>query len=1117
MRWPWQRKEQDPAPVTPSGRSSAASSAGPPAAPPRQPAEPVPSPAGWAFLPPLQRTVGDLATTTAPHRFPDQLPTRTNPSFTAAMSHLISAEAPPGVIDLDGPDADPATGGSGSAARPVDMPLPPPRAPRGAWGSRPVQRLTGSGNTAQRSLTSAPEVDLGVLEVPVVHGTGTTASPDAPDAPAPPESSGAAQEGQDAEAGPEPGDVPAGVPSADPPPTGAPVAVSTRESAVPEAAPAGSSAPGSAPAGVPGPGSTRSGTEPQGRTSPPLPLQRRVPEPPGDPSRSVLGNTLGNTLGSTPGSTFDGTATSVPLPAGPPLQRSTGATGTGDAPLSAPSRRPSAPSSRRLGLGRPWPDPVGSPAGPSADGTGPPAVQRAPGSPECAPAPAQETPVGDDAPGRSSPDAPGPRAVVFTQPMVSRTTGAPEVPRAEQAEDRDSASTGMPEPDLRAAFADPPRFAGRQTPDPRRAEALPVVSRAVATPGIGSAVATPVMEGAGRVLGAVPAEPDDPRAQPRAAGAEPAAAAPRNGYPRPDRGPAVLGPAPATVQRGTGHGTAGTVERAVSAEETPADLGSPAARDVPAPTAGAVPHALLHTTAPDLPSTGSSDDHPERRSVPAPPGRDRPADPPVVSRSAAWQGPGTGVGAGAVAGGRSAGTGAAPESSGAAVDSTSTGPGETGAEPAAVDSAQAESTGSGPVAARASAPEPLSSAPVLSGSTALLRSTTSAFGSAEVVPEEPGAVGRPVPVSPVQRRTASHGPPAVGPASEAARSASPSPSPQRLRASALSGPGRPLGLRPPSSLPVVSRSVGDAADPRAAGTSSSREFLAGGSAAPTAPTVLPASPTPTAQRTPGPGPTTPSAASSLPAAPGFLDPVLSLPRGPETAPVLGAEGWTPRPAGGGRADEAPWAGSPVLSAHTGPASVPAGTPGLSSSPSGTLPAAVGSLQRSALHPAAPVPPPASPGPPTRPQPAPAPGVVAGEVARADQDVHRGPGGPPAAARADPVAMRLASTPPHPSRPGRAAGPAAAPGPGAPAGVPAVQRADGETFSAPEATGPVPTAAESGPTSAASVPAPTPAADEEMSQEQVDELAKRLVGPIVRRIKADMLLDRERRGLRIDAS
>lgn len=118
-------------------------------------------------------------------------------------------------------------------------------------------------------------------------------------------------------------------------------------------------------------------------------------------------------------------------------------------------------------------------------------------------------------------------------------------------------------------------------------------------------------------------------------------------------------------------------------------------------------------------------------------------------------------------------------------------------------------------------------------------------------------------------------------------------------------------------------------------------------------------------------------------------------------------------------------------------------------------------------------------------------------------------------------MRLASATPHPSGTGRAAGPAADPGPGSPAGAPAVQRAGEETFPATEATaaspGSVPTAAESGTAPAGPATAPAPAADEEMSQEQVDELAKRLVGPIVRRIKADMLLDRERRGLRIDAS
>ncbi|MFC9335244.1 hypothetical protein [Arthrobacter sp. NPDC057009] len=34
-------------------------------------------------------------------------------------------------------------------------------------------------------------------------------------------------------------------------------------------------------------------------------------------------------------------------------------------------------------------------------------------------------------------------------------------------------------------------------------------------------------------------------------------------------------------------------------------------------------------------------------------------------------------------------------------------------------------------------------------------------------------------------------------------------------------------------------------------------------------------------------------------------------------------------------------------------------------------------------------------------------------------------------------------------------------------------------------------------------------------EQLEELAKQLTGPLIRRIKAEMLLDRERRGLRTD--
>jgi hypothetical protein len=38
-----------------------------------------------------------------------------------------------------------------------------------------------------------------------------------------------------------------------------------------------------------------------------------------------------------------------------------------------------------------------------------------------------------------------------------------------------------------------------------------------------------------------------------------------------------------------------------------------------------------------------------------------------------------------------------------------------------------------------------------------------------------------------------------------------------------------------------------------------------------------------------------------------------------------------------------------------------------------------------------------------------------------------------------------------------------------------------------------------------------------SPEQLEELAKRLAGPLIRRIKAEMLLDRERRGLRTDVN
>lgn len=205
----------------------------------------------------------------------------------------------------------------------------------------------------------------------------------------------------------------------------------------------------------------------------------------------------------------------------------------------------------------------------------------------------------------------------------------------------------------------------------------------------------------------------------------------------------------------------------------------------------------------------------------------------------------------------------------------------------------------------------------------------------------------------------------------------------------------------------------------------------------------------------------------------------------------------PRSAGGDRAGEAPSAGLSVLPAAAGPA--PAATAGRSSSLPGALAPPAGSVQRSAL-------PPEAVERPVRPPPSPV------ADARLLRDRYRGPGGSPAGGGWDPVAMRLALPAPEPPGTGPAAGPAADPGPGSPAGAPALQRAGEDTLPAAETAAP-PTGAVT--TSAAAAPAP--AADEEMSQEQVDELAKRLVGPIVRRIKADMLLDRERRGLRIDAN
>jgi hypothetical protein len=49
------------------------------------------------------------------------------------------------------------------------------------------------------------------------------------------------------------------------------------------------------------------------------------------------------------------------------------------------------------------------------------------------------------------------------------------------------------------------------------------------------------------------------------------------------------------------------------------------------------------------------------------------------------------------------------------------------------------------------------------------------------------------------------------------------------------------------------------------------------------------------------------------------------------------------------------------------------------------------------------------------------------------------------------------------------------------------------------------------------PAGAPGVPGAATPDQLEELAKRLAGPLIRRIKAEMLLDRERRGLRTDSN
>lgn len=176
MRWPWQRERPEPGPEASAPEVEAQ------AAPDSANRATVP-PEGWAFLPPLQRTVGTMDLAHGPDRFVGSLAAWANPSFTGPMSHLVSADAPPGVIDVDGGGT-----GTGEAYRsePADMTLLiPPARSRPAGGLPTAVQRTSSADDAPDGASSVAGVPdgIGVLRVEAVPTPAAKQSSGRPQAP----------------------------------------------------------------------------------------------------------------------------------------------------------------------------------------------------------------------------------------------------------------------------------------------------------------------------------------------------------------------------------------------------------------------------------------------------------------------------------------------------------------------------------------------------------------------------------------------------------------------------------------------------------------------------------------------------------------------------------------------------------------------------------------------------------------------------------------------------------------------------------------------------------------------------------------------------------------------
>lgn len=160
MRWPWQRdREETPEAAAGSGAAGSAAAGSPGAG---HVGEPV-SPAGWAHLAPLQRTIGVPATTIGAGSFVQRLPAWSDPSFLGELNHALGSEAPTGTIDVDGGGIAPMV-----SAHTPELPLAPressarvQRQAVAAAARRPVE---------SRPLTSAAGTGPEPRAVPTVTG-----------------------------------------------------------------------------------------------------------------------------------------------------------------------------------------------------------------------------------------------------------------------------------------------------------------------------------------------------------------------------------------------------------------------------------------------------------------------------------------------------------------------------------------------------------------------------------------------------------------------------------------------------------------------------------------------------------------------------------------------------------------------------------------------------------------------------------------------------------------------------------------------------------------------------------------------------------------------------------